>query len=548
MSEAASTRSTAARRATGPAPPPALLPSLAPLLHEWLPRQRWFAGKGRPVAGFSLVAATELLPTGSGSGGGTGAPGLLHLLVGVQQPAGPSHGPSAPPVADCYQLLLGVRQALPPRLAPALVGHVQEGPLAGLTVYDALLDPRLAGLLLERLRNTGAPGALRFERDPSAVIPPGLTPRPLGAEQSNSSLVYGDSFILKVFRRVSPGSNPDLELPLALAREGCRRVPAPVAWFEADNSGDPYEPYTLGVLQPFLHGSEDGWQRALRALAAGDDFTADAAALGRATAEVHTALALALPTATLRRQQTEALAAAMTERLDAAAQAVPALVPYVPALRTAFDAFAARGRAGRAWPAQRVHGDLHLGQTLRAPDGEWSVIDFEGEPSRPLTERRRPQPVVRDVAGMLRSFDYAARSHQPWDAEWATRCREAFCDGYAKASGTDPRDEPELLRAYETDKAVYEVLYEARHRPDWLPVPLAAIHRLASASEAGAPGHRPDTTPLRTGGPHSGTARHGSTRPPGTPPHSHPAPSSDTTGHRAPDPPPDTGRITGPTP
>ncbi|GGW98043.1 maltokinase N-terminal cap-like domain-containing protein [Streptomyces chryseus] len=543
MSEAASTRSTAARRATGPAPHPALLPSLAPLLHEWLPRQRWFAGKGRPVTGFSLVAATELLPARGGSTGDTGAPGLLHLLVGVQQPAGPAHGPSAPPVADCYQLLLGVRSALPPRLAQALIGHVQEGPLAGLTVYEALLDPRLAALLLERLRTTGSPGALRFERDPSAVIPPGLTPRPLGAEQSNSSLVYGDSFILKVFRRVSPGSNPDLELPLALARKGCERVPAPVAWYEADNGDDPDEPYTLGVLQPFLRGSEDGWQRALRALAAGHDFTADARALGRATAEVHTALAVALPMVTLRRQQTEALAAAMTERLDAAAQAVPALVPYVPALRTAFDAFAARGRAGRAWPAQRVHGDLHLGQALRAPGGEWSVIDFEGEPSRPLAERRRPQPVVRDVAGMLRSFDYAARSHQPWEPEWATRCREAFCDGYAKASGTDPRDEPELLRAYETDKAVYEVLYEARHRPDWLPVPLAAIHRLASARPGGGiPAHR-------SPGPLPGPARHSApTRPPGTPPHSHPAPSSDTTGHRAPDPPPDTGHTPGPTP
>ncbi|GAA2931597.1 maltokinase N-terminal cap-like domain-containing protein [Streptomyces enissocaesilis] len=543
MSEAASTRSTAARRATPPAPPPALLPSLAPLLHEWLPRQRWFAGKGRPVTGFSLVAATELLPA-------QGGPGLLHLLVSVQQPVAASPGPPAPPVADCYQLLLGVRPALPPRLAPALVGHVQEGPLAGLTVYDALLDPHLAGLLLERLRTAGAPGALRFDRDPSAVIPPGLIPRPLGAEQSNSSLVYGDSFILKVFRRVSPGSNPDLELPLALARKGCERVPAPVAWYEAANADNPYEPYTLGVLQPFLRGSEDGWQRALRSLATGEDFTADAQALGRATAEVHTALAGALPTTTLRRQQTELLAAAMTERLDAAAQAVPALVPYVPALRTAFDAFAALGRSGRAWPAQRVHGDLHLGQTLRAPDGEWSVIDFEGEPSRPLAERRRPQPVVRDVAGMLRSFDYAARSHQPWDADWATRCREAFCTGYAKSSGADPRDEPELLRAYETDKAVYEVLYEARHRPDWLPVPLAAVQRLASATpEARAARHRPETTPHRPTGPLPGTARHsGPTRPPGTPPHSGPAPSSDTVGHRAPEPPPDTDRTPGATP
>ncbi|MEN8650804.1 maltokinase [Streptomyces sp. 21So2-11] len=499
MSEAASTRSTASIRSTESpwstessttpvAPPPTLLPSLVPLLREWLPRQRWFAGKGRPITGFTLISATELLPMGSASG-----PGLLHLLVRVQQPV-PSAQP--PPVADCYQLLIGVRATLPVPLAPALIGHVQDGPLAGRTVYEALQDPRLAELLLQRLRTPGTPGTLRFQRDPAVTVPAGLSPRMLTTEQSNSSLVYGDAYILKVFRRIHPGLNPDLELPLALARKGCGRVPAPVAWFEAANTEDRQEPYTLGVLQPFLYGSEDGWQRALRALRAGDDFTSEAWALGRATAEVHTALADALPTMTLSKQQTELLAGAMTERLEAAAQAVPQLVPYVPALRTAFDAVAALGRAGRAWSVQRVHGDLHLGQTLRAPDGEWSVIDFEGEPARPLTERRRPQPVVRDVAGMFRSFDYAARSCEPWDPGWAERCRAAFCEGYAHSSGSDPREEPELLRAYETDKAIYEVLYEARHRPDWLPVPLAAVHRLAAdARPAPAPAPAPAAPP-----------------------------------------------------
>ncbi|WP_434596827.1 maltokinase N-terminal cap-like domain-containing protein [Streptomyces sp. A5-4] len=511
MSEAASTRSTASIGSTEPhaapvAPSPALLPSLVPLLRGWLPRQRWFAGKGRPITDISLVSATELLPMGSAAG-----PGLLHLLVRVQQPV-PSA--QAPPVADCYQLLIGVRSTLPVPLAPALIGHVQDGPLAGRTVYEALQDPRLAELLLERLRTPGAPGTLRFQRDPAVSLPVGLNPRMLGTEQSNSSLVYGDSYILKVFRRIHPGVNPDLELPLALARKGCGRVPAPVAWFEAANAEDQREPYTLGVLQPFLYGSDDGWQRALRSLRAGDDFTTEAWALGRATAEVHTALADALPTTTLGRQQTELLAGAMTERLDAAAQAAPSLVPYVPALRTAFDAVAALGRAGREWSAQRVHGDLHLGQTLRAPDGEWAVIDFEGEPARPLTERRRPQPVVRDVAGMLRSFDYAARSCEPWAPGWAERCRAAFCEGYAHTSGSDPREEPELLRAYETDKAIYEVLYEARHRPDWLPVPLAAVHRLAAeakpvpsaaASSAEKPDVQPDVAQPPPAGPQTGS-------------------------------------------
>ncbi|MER7000292.1 maltokinase [Streptomyces sp. NPDC000410] len=466
MSEAASTRT-----------PVALLPSLTPLLHEWLPRQRWFAGKGRPVAGFLLVSAAELLPVDS-----TG-PGLLHLLVRVQQP-GPAGGKGASTkattreTADCYQLLLGVRTTLPPHLASALIGRVTSGPLAGRAVYEGLHDPRLAALLLERLRTPGRFGPLRFDR--AAPVRGGLPARVLDAEQSNSSLVYGDSYILKIFRRVYPGINPDLELPLALARAGCDRVPAPVAWYESDAP----EPCTLGVLQPYLRGSQDGWQLALKALADGRDFTGEARALGRATAEVHTALAAALPTVSLGRPQTEHLATAMNERLDAAVRAVPALLPYVRGLRTAFDAIAdagpgGAGRAQRGQHSQRIHGDLHLGQALRTPDGSWSVIDFEGEPARPLAERRRVQPPVRDIAGMLRSFDYAAHSHRPWNPAWAARCRAAYCEGYADASGTDPRAEPELLRAYETDKAVYEVVYEARHRPDWLPVPMSAIQRLA---------------------------------------------------------------------
>ncbi|ANW18005.1 maltokinase [Streptomyces clavuligerus] len=474
---------------------PGLLPSLAPLLRAWLPRQRWFAGKGRPVTGFSLVSAVELLPPRGGNG-----PGLLHLLVGVDQrpepPAGDPH--------DCYQLLLGVCPALPPHLAPALIGRPHGGPLAGLMVYEGLYDPRLAALLLERLRTPGPLGPLRFASPgPLPPLPRALTARPLGTEQSNSSLVYGDTYILKCFRRVQPGPNPDLELSLALARAGCARVPAPLAWYE---STAPH-PYTLGVLQPYLRGSRDGWRLALEALAAGTPFTEEARALGRVTAEVHTALAEELPTVRLCGPRAERLAAGMHRRLDEAVRQVPALLPYAPRLRAAFDAIAAPAHRGLGWRAQRIHGDLHLGQALYGPatepsatggsgdgsaartpapprpgTGRWSVIDFEGEPARPLSERRRPQPPVRDIAGMLRSFDYAARTHRPGNPVWAERCRAAYCEGYAQASGADPRAEPELLRAYETDKAVYEVVYEARHRPDWLPVPMAAIERLAAAS------------------------------------------------------------------
>ncbi|MCD9877817.1 maltokinase N-terminal cap-like domain-containing protein [Streptomyces guryensis] len=430
--------------------------SLAGLLREWLPRQRWFAGKDRPVTDLGLLSMTELFP------------GCLHLLVHTGQSGVPAPS-GATPAGDCYQLLLGVRRHLSPRLGRALIGRAEEGPLAGLTVYDALQDPRSAQLLLERLRQPGAAGPLRFEADPSVHVPAGLVPRVLEAEQSNSSLVYGDEFILKVFRRVQPGINPDLEVPGALAGQGCGRVPAPVAWFRTTH---PQEA-TLGVLQPFLPDASDGWALALQALAAGDEFTVQARELGRATAEVHLALAAAFPAGA--HDESARTAAAMTERLDAAARCVPALRPYVPGLRTAFGALVA---CDPGPPAQRIHGDLHLGQVLRA-GRDWFVIDFEGEPSRPLAERRSTQSPVRDIAGMLRSFDYAARQRRPWRPEWARRCREAYCAGYAERAGWDPRKKHGLLRAYETDRAVYEVLYEARHRPDWLPVPMAAIERLA---------------------------------------------------------------------
>ncbi|WP_432157401.1 maltokinase N-terminal cap-like domain-containing protein [Streptomyces sp. bgisy153] len=431
--------------------------ALGALLSEWLPRQRWFAGKDRPVEELRLLSMTELYP------------GCLHVLLqaghaGVPAPVG------AAPTGDCYQLLLGVQEHHTPRLGRALIGRVAEGPLAGRTVYDALQDPRSAQLLLERMRHPGTLGPLVFESDPDAPpVPAGLAPRLMEAEQSNTSLVYGDAFILKVFRRIQPGVNPDLEVPVALAGQGCERVPAPVAWIRTTQ---PQEA-TLGVLQPFLPNASDGWTLALDALARGEDFTAEAYALGRATAEVHLALAAAFPLG--EHGGNGPLAIAMADRLEAAARHVPGLRPHVPGLRRAFGALCA---CDPGPPAQRIHGDLHLGQVLRA-GREWFVIDFEGEPSRPLAERCSAHSPVRDIAGMLRSFDYAARQRRPWRPEWARRCREAYCAGYAARAGWDPRKKHALLRAHETDRAVYEVLYEARHRPDWLAVPMAAIERLA---------------------------------------------------------------------
>ncbi|WP_078622229.1 maltokinase N-terminal cap-like domain-containing protein [Streptomyces sp. NRRL S-244] len=465
MSEAASAGTTST---TGLSP-------LEPMLRDWLPLQRWFAGKGRRIGRLRMISAADLLPPGS-------SPRLVHLLLDVD--------------GDCYQLLLGVRPALPPALAPALIGRAEQGPYAGQCVYEGLGDPRLAALLLERLRSPGTVGPLRFDRDPMALIPAALAPRPLSGEQTNSSLIYGDSYILKVFRRVGPGVNPDLELPRALAAAGCARVPAPVAWYEAALPGG--EPLTLGVLQPYLRGSDDGWQLALGRLRAGADFTSEAHALGRATAEVHSALAAALPTLALGPEQTARLASGMTARLAATAREVPALRPYEAGLRGAFDALAVSRGAGV--PAQRIHGDLHLGQTLRTADGSWALIDFEGEPARPLADRRRPEPAVRDIAGILRSFDYAARSHRPFAPAWADACRAAFCEGYARTTGRDPREDLVLLRAYETDKAVYEARYESRHRPDWLHVPMAAIRRLAAGADRGFGRTQPGAGPATAEG------------------------------------------------
>jgi maltokinase len=197
-------------------------------------------------------------------------------------------------------------------------------------------------------------------------------------------------------------------------------------------------------------------------------------------------LAEAFPTTTAGRAQIRKLATAMTKRLEAACAAVPELRPYEEPLRAAFAEFA---YVNEKITLQRIHGDYHLGQVLRTDHG-WILLDFEGEPAKPLADRIAPDSPLRDVAGMLRSFDYAARhllTTGPTEpqlayraSEWAERNREAFCDGYAEATGTDPRKAAVILRAYELDKAVYEVVYEARNRPSWLPIPLGAVERLVT--------------------------------------------------------------------
>jgi maltokinase len=441
-------------------------------LTEWLPQQRWYGGKGTAVTSV-VVEHEERLP---------GEHDVRHTLLRVTDEGGGS---------ELYQLLLGYSaDELEPRLKPGQVGLVK-----GQHVFDAVHDPDTTGALLDLLASSRSLSRLRFTG--TGDLQTGLSARVMGAEQSNTSIVFGEDYILKLFRRVQRGLNPDLEISRALAEAGSPHVAAPVGWIEGEVAG---EPTTLAMMQVFARNSTEGWAMAtasvrdlfaegdLHADEVGGDFAAESERLGAATAEVHALMAQTLPAATAGAQESAATARQLHARLDEALQVVPDLEPFADALRSAYDAVA---RHSAPVPVQRVHGDYHLGQVLRTQDG-WLLLDFEGEPARPLAERTALMSPLRDVAGMLRSYDYAARhllaerGHDPQLAyratEWAERNRQAFCDGYAQAAGTDPRGETVLLRAFELDKAVYEVVYEARNRPSWLPVPLGSIERLAASA------------------------------------------------------------------
>ena len=179
------------------------------------------------------------------------------------------------------------------------------------------------------------------------------------------------------------------------------------------------------------------------------------------------------------------LVRSMRARHATAVSEVPALAAHDSMIRTSIESV-----SSARWPAlQRIHGDYHLGQVLDVPGRGWVLLDFEGEPLRPLAERTKPDLALRDVAGMLRSFDYAAGSweqtHPGRSAEpWATRARTAFLDGYAQSAGRDPREDAVLLNALELDKALYEVAYEARNRPTWLGIPTTAIARMSAGQRS----------------------------------------------------------------
>jgi maltokinase len=455
-------------------------------LGSFLAAQRWFAGKSRAwhVAGVTDLGWLRHEP-----------PAVRIVLVTVAYDDGDT---------ETYQLPLVHHDHPVESLAHVLVGQGERPDGGQVFAYDALHDKEATELWWRGIEASASGDGWQFFRDPTATaLPPGGPSLVVNAEQSNTSLIFGATAIMKSFRRVSPGLNPDIEIHTALASQGSTHIAAPLGWLQGrwhlSTNGDPADGATasLAMLQVFLRDATEGWELAktsvrdlyaeadLHADEVGGDFAGESARLGVATAEVHTALAQALPTGTLDAKQRAALADDMRERLDRAAVEIDALAPYVDRLRAAFDDVRA---LTDDVPVQRIHGDFHLGQVMRTLDG-WRLLDFEGEPARGLEERRGLDSPLKDVAGMLRSFDYAARqllADHPGDTqreyratEWADRNRDAFCRGYAEASGRDPRNHAVLLRAYETDKAIYEVVYEARNRPTWLGIPMSAIRRLA---------------------------------------------------------------------
>src|SRR6266496_6599831 len=323
-------------------------------LATWLVKQRWFAGKGRTVQGLAVVADTEIIP---------GDPGLRHLMVTV------SHGATS----DCYQLFIGYRARLPARLR-----HARIGTHRGLQIYDGLHDSALTRALLDAIVDDRSVGMLRFCRVPGAEISrasrvqAGLDSLVLTGEQSNTSLVFGEFAIFKVFRRVTPGPNPDLEVASALAQLGSSHIAEPFGWVETSMVG---ATTVLAILSRYLRAASDGWSLAAtsvrdlyateegtRAAEAGGDFAGEAERLGAATAQVHRDLAEAFGQSELAPDAISELAEQMYRRLDLAIAAVPELARYADKVG---DAYSSLAKLTEPVLAQRVHGDYHLGQVIR---------------------------------------------------------------------------------------------------------------------------------------------------------------------------------------
>lgn len=433
-------------------------------LPAYLGAQRWFAGP-EPEPGTVAVEQANLLWSDEND---EGAHRLWQLLVSVRD--------------DCYQLILGERPAGKP--AEYLHGHEEAvvGAHDRSYFYDATLDFELARILLEVVSNGTESATLA---------------RAMSAEQSNTSLVYDDRLILKIFRRLHAGANPDVEVTEALVGAGFEHVAAPLVHWRDDT-------YDLAFGQQYLAGGSDGWKLALTSLRdlynsretsapadAGGDFASEAERLGRVTALMHLSLRDVYGPAA-----GDVVADQWNDLLDDMDRR---LVEVSKETGKNFDDAAAPAMARlraleNPGPFIRVHGDYHLGQVMRTDTG-WYVLDFEGEPDRSLAERRLPHSVLKDVTGMLRSFHYATmhalveQAFKDWGGlkprarGWDSHNRTAFLDGYQANEAIqgllpDPASAAAVMFAYELDKALYEFDYERGHRPEWVAIPLDALEWL----------------------------------------------------------------------
>jgi trehalose synthase-fused probable maltokinase len=430
-------------------------------LIDFVTRQRWFGAKSRDVTHATVIDSAVLREA---------EPRLTDALVEMRFDTG-TH--------DTYQLLFGER-----------VGDIS---------LDALEDPAHVRELVHLIRGGGTvpagEGTVSFSRvEGFADLGRELqSTRRIETEQSNTSLVFDDELILKVFRRLEPGINPELELLRFLTVHGFENIAPLAGWYAY--SGRPMEA-TLGVLQRFVPHAEDGWELALAELARDPDgFVERLRRLAEVTARMHTVLGSdpGDPAFCAEEPSAESLAlltASVDEEIERLFLDLPESEELAPIAGRAEEVRERVRQLTHVGPIGRVirhHGDFHLGQTLWADD-DWVLIDFEGEPARSLAERRRKRSPLRDVAGMLRSFAYVAsasalvRGVAPPEG-WEERARSAFVDEYLAHvdSNLVPPSRSSvdrLLEVFELEKAVYELRYELNNRPEWVRIPVAGIARL----------------------------------------------------------------------
>ena len=411
---------------------------------EYLQQARWFGGKG---LAFEVVAIDPLpwyTPAGEW-------PAVRSEIASIAYADGR---------VEQYQLLAAYvpAGAAPPGLSVARVDLTGHGEVDCL---DAPTHPPAMAAMVRSL--LAHPPAGMIWLDPGR-IDPGAPMRLYTGEQSNTTVIVGEDTLLKLFRKLEAGHNLDAEVLGALSGSGI--TPDLYGVLAAESGASHFD---LAMFCQRVQGVTDGWKYATAACAAERDIGPECHRLGEELRELHRLMAAAFGTE--RRSGTE-LSADMRRRFDRAADQVSELAAYRNAAGLLFAA-----PSGRELTTQRVHGDFHLGQVLHreSASSEWVIIDFEGEPLKTLAERREYDSVWRDVAGALRSLDYARSAHpEPAGAaarEWCARARAAFLDGYCDGRPS----EPDLLRAYELDKAGYEVVYEVRNRPNWAHIPLSAV-------------------------------------------------------------------------